>query len=78
MKYKFGNSKQISDRRKHVLGELPSDIFVTPMTIGGHDGSYHSRDLTALTKMGHVKRKRFYFGVSSGHWRYKRAIREGA
>lgn len=45
--------------------------FYTCMDLGGYDGSFHSGDLAYLHKLGLVERKRFYVGISSGHWRYR-------
>ena len=74
----LGSTEAIHERRRRLLATLwrSPDRWRPPRELGGYDGSTHSRDLTALVNLGLVVRKRFYRGISSGHWRYR--IRGGA
>ena len=67
-----GKTSELQARRASILDLLPNDDFVRPMDIGGTDASHHSGDLKALVNAGLVERKRFYIGLSSGHYRYRR------
>ena len=47
----------VSERDVRVLDQLDTEEWVTPMQIGGRDGSHHSATLARLVKQGLVERR---------------------
>lgn len=43
---------KLTERQKELLIELEPDEWVTPMWVGGSDGSHHSQTLRQLVKKG--------------------------
>ncbi len=62
---------QVSDRERDVLREVPTDEWVRPMDVGGHDASDHSAVLGRLVRKGHVEIKTFGGHVRPSY-RYRR------
>jgi hypothetical protein len=44
--------RDLSERQREVLEDLPSRRWVRPMDIGGRDASDHSRVLASLVRLG--------------------------
>lgn len=61
----------LTERDREVLLALSSEDWHRPMDVGGTDRSHHSATLQKLVRYGLAEQKRFYRGVSGGHWRYR-------
>ncbi|HEY5959160.1 MAG TPA: hypothetical protein VIV60_21530 [Polyangiaceae bacterium] len=52
---------KLSERERRVLVDLEAcDVPVTPLMIGGSDGSHHSATLNRLVAKGLVERKKYH------------------
>ena len=69
----LGRTTIVHERRLELLLWLDNEKYEPPMNLGGTDASYHSGYLTRLVVLGLAERKRFYRGMSGGHWRYRRS-----
>jgi hypothetical protein len=49
----------LTEREQELLNEMPADIWVRPMDVGGHDGSHHGQTLRKLAAKGAVEQRTY-------------------
>lgn len=66
----------IKPQELEILVEMESGRWHTPLEVGGHSNSHHSRSLARLTQMGYVDREqRNLPDCSRPSYKYKRTAR---
>lgn len=66
----------MTERQLEVLRNLDDELWLTPMSVGGRDGSHHSATLAQLARRGLAERNKSCH-CGPGSWREAELLAKG-
>jgi hypothetical protein len=72
-KYQYSQKKEVSDRRKDLLSQIPYEEYIKQKDLEATDRDTLNKDLKALAKSGHI-RKSVQYGTAIGEKMFRRVV----